>query len=253
MTDAWNPELNERFKQERAQPAQDLIALVQARPGMRVVDLGCGTGEVTAELHAHLHAASTVGIDWSRAMLEQAKPRAAKGLRFADDDIASFAPDEPLDLVYSNAALQWVENHPALLARIHGWLAEGGQIAIQVPCADRHPTHTVAGELGEKYGTGSLYHGGRRVLSAEAYAEQLFKLGLREQRVFTRIYGHLLPDIDALVTFFSSTLLNPYKAALGDERFEAFLHDYRAGLVRHMGESKPLFFPMARTLMWARL
>ncbi|MBK8208455.1 MAG: methyltransferase domain-containing protein [Planctomycetes bacterium] len=253
MTDAWNPALYERFKHERAQPARDLIALVQPRPGMHVVDLGCGTGEITAELHAHLGAASTVGIDRSTAMLAQARPREAPGLTFAETDIAGFAPEAGIDLVYSNAALQWVEDHPAQLARVRRWLSPGGQVAIQVPCADDHPTHTVVFELAERYGTGSLYHGARRVLTPAAYAALLFKLGFKEQQVFTRVYGHVLPDLDALVTFFSSTLLNPYKAALGDERFGEFLQDYRDELAKHLGEPKPLFFPMARTLMWGRI
>lgn len=253
MPDAWDPQLYERFKQERAQPARDLMAMIQPRPGMRVLDLGCGTGEITAALHHTLSAASTLGIDRSTAMLAQATPRQAKGLAFADADIAAFTPDGPLDVVYSNAALQWVDDHSGLLARFKGWLVPGGQIAIQVPCADQHPTHTVALELGERYGTGSLYHGASRVLSAEGYAELLFRLGFAQQQVFTRVYGHVLPNLDALVTFFSSTLLNPYKAALGEHRFAEFLRDYRAGLASQLGEPEPLFFPMARTLIWARI
>lgn len=253
MADAWDPQLYERFKHERAQPARDLIAMIQPRPGMRVLDLGCGTGEITAELHHALGAASTLGIDRSTAMLAQAKPRQAPGLSFAEADIAAFTPEGPLNVVYSNAALQWVDDHAGLLARFKAWLAPGGQIAIQVPCADQHPTHTVAFELGERYGTGSLYHGGSRVLSAEGYAELLFKLGFAEQQVMTKVYGHVLPDLDALVTFFSSTLLNPYKAALGESRYAEFQRDYRAGLARQLGEPEPLFFPMARTLIWGRI
>ncbi|MCC7508634.1 MAG: methyltransferase domain-containing protein [Planctomycetes bacterium] len=253
MTDAWNPALYERFKHERAQPARDLIGLVQPRPGMRVVDLGCGTGEITAELHAHLGAASTIGLDRSTAMLAQARPREVPGLNFVEGDISRFVPESGVDLVYSNAALQWVEDHPAQLARVRQWLAPGGQVAIQVPCADDHPTHTVVHELAERYGTGCLYHGASRVKTPAEYAALLFDLGFRQQQVFTRVYGHLLPDLDALVTFFSSTLLNPYKAALGDERFIAFRQDYRDALAKHLGEPKPLFFPMARTLMWGRL
>lgn len=250
--DGWNPELYDRFKQERALPARDLMALVKPRPSMRVVDLGCGTGEITRELHDHLGASSTVGVDRSAAMLAQAKPREGSGLHFVEGDIGSFTPDGPIDLVFSNAALQWADDHPALLARFAGWLGEGGQLAIQVPCADWHATHTVATRLAEKYGTGTLYNGQRRVLSAGGYAELLFALGFREQQVLTRVYGHVLESIDELVTFFSATLLNPYKSALGKERFKQFREDYRAGLAAEIGEPKPVFFPMTRTLIWAQ-
>lgn len=252
MPDGWNPELYDRFKRERIKPARDLIALVKPRPAMRVVDLGCGTGEITRELHQHLYASSSIGVERSQAMLAQAKPRESTTLRFVEADIEDFAPETSFDLVFSNAALQWVDNHPALLARIAGWLGEDGQLAIQVPCADWHSTHTVAARLAEEYGTGLLYNGERRVLSAAGYAELLFQLGFREQQVFTRVYGHVLDSLDELVSFFSATLLNPYKSALGEERYAEFQQDYRAALAAELGETSPVFFPMTRTLIWAQ-
>jgi trans-aconitate 2-methyltransferase len=252
MLDGWSPELYERFKLERTLPARDLIALVKPKPSMRVVDLGCGTGEITRELHEHLDASTTTGVDRSQAMLAQARARETERLRFVQVDITEYQPQTPVDLVFSNAALQWADDHPALLARFAGWLGEGGQLAIQVPCADWHPTHTVAARLAEEFGTGLLYNGQRRVLSAAGYSELLFKLGFQEQQVFTRVYGHVLDSIDELVTFFSATLLNPYKAALGEERFQQFIRDYRAGLAAELGQPKPVFFPMTRTLIWAQ-
>jgi trans-aconitate 2-methyltransferase len=251
-SDSWDPQLYERFRRERIQPARDLIAMVRPQPEMRVIDLGCGTGEVTRELHEHVRASRTLGIDRSPTMLAQAKPRETTGLRFIEADIASYAPDQPVDLVYSNAALGWVNDHPRLFARFRSWLAPGGQLAIQVPCADWHPTHTVAARLAEQYGTGQLYQGRRRVLEPAAYAELLFSLGFVEQDVLMRVYGHVLDSVDELVAFFSGTLLNPYRATLGEKRFADFLSDYRAGLIHEMGDSKPVFFPMTRILIWGR-
>jgi trans-aconitate 2-methyltransferase len=250
--DGWNPELYERFKLERVQPARDLIAMIRPGPGMRVLDLGCGTGEITRELHDNLGASSTVGVDYSRNMLAQAAARATTGLEFLEADIGTYEPDGPVDLVYSNAALQWLDDHPVLIHRITGWLREGGQMAIQVPCADWHPTHTVAAKVAEAFGTGLLYHGAQRVLSPGAYAELLFNLGYRKQQVLARVYGHVLESVDELVTFFSATLLNPYRTALGEERFGGFLEEYRAGLVRELGDKRPMYFPMTRTLIWAQ-
>ena len=253
MTDTWNPALYDRFKEQRTRPALDLIALVQYRPLMRVVDLGCGTGEITARLHDELDAGETIGIDRSAAMLAQAAPRATSKLRFESADIAGYTPPGPVDLLFSNAALQWVDDHPALLARFRQWLAPHGQVAIQVPCADRHPSHAVMHKLAEKYGTGMLYQGHSRVLSAEAYAQLLFDLGFRKQQVVTRVYGHVLADVDEMVAFFDSTLLNPWKAALGEAGYSAFRAEYRDALVRELGDHKPMFFPMARTLLWGQL
>src|SRR5205085_8107123 len=109
-------------------------ALVEARPGMRVADLGCGTGDLTAELHRKLQARETLGIDSSPAML--AKAPQGPGLRFEQQDIAAFQPSQKLDLIFSNAALHWVTDHPALLRRLTSALAPGGQIAVQLPMTD---------------------------------------------------------------------------------------------------------------------
>src|SRR4051794_28943807 len=107
MSDTWNPEQYAQFARERAQPFEDLIALVQPRPKMRVIDLGCGSGELTQRLHKHLGAARTLGIDNSPNMLEKARAHAIEDLEFRAGDIAQFEPGEKFDLVFSNAALQW--------------------------------------------------------------------------------------------------------------------------------------------------
>src|SRR5438445_352217 len=78
----WNPDQYERFREERSQPFFDLLDLCEPRPAMRVIDLGCGTGELTAKLHSRLAAAETVGIDSSAAMLEKSRAHNTKGLRF---------------------------------------------------------------------------------------------------------------------------------------------------------------------------
>src|SRR5579871_4158056 len=143
MADAWNPVQYERFKKERAQPFHDLLAGVRPAPGGRAVDLGCGTGELTRALHARLQAAETVGIDNSAAMLEKAKAHAGGGLRFETGDIARFEGKD-LAVVFSNAALHWVPDHPAYWSRIGSWLAPGGQLAVQMPSNEDHPSHACA-------------------------------------------------------------------------------------------------------------
>src|SRR5581483_9549779 len=104
MSDNWNPAQYERFRDERSQPFFDLLALVEARPQMRVVDLGCGTGEWTRALHQRLSATETLGLDSSAAMLAKTQQFADDGLRFEQGDIAEFAAAGEYDLVFSNAA-----------------------------------------------------------------------------------------------------------------------------------------------------
>jgi trans-aconitate 2-methyltransferase len=111
--DPWSPGQYERFKAERERPFLDLLALVPRRPGMRAVDLGCGTGEPTRRLHETLGCRETVGVDASPAMLARAAGVAGgvAGLRFTQGAIESF--DEPgWDLLLSNAAIHWVDHIP---------------------------------------------------------------------------------------------------------------------------------------------
>ena len=135
-TDPWNPDQYEKFKAQRAQPFHDLVALVDCSRVRTALDLGCGTGELTATLHRKLAAGRTLGVDTSPAMLARAAAFAGDGLAFEQADIASYASGQTFDLVLSNAALHWVPDHEVLLPRLLGWVAPGGQVAA-VDCASR--------------------------------------------------------------------------------------------------------------------
>src|SRR5512143_2258714 len=102
MPDTWNPTQYNRFQHERRQPGLDLIALLRPRPQARVVDLGCGTGELTRLLHDRLGARETVGLDSSASMLAKSAAHATAGLRFASGDIADFAAEGTWDVIFSN-------------------------------------------------------------------------------------------------------------------------------------------------------
>src|SRR5256712_7717283 len=145
MADPWDPAQYERFRSEREQPFHDLLALVRPRPGMRAADLGCGSGALTLQLHRALQARETVGIDNSPSMLS--RPPQAPGLRFELREIEAFAPAEPFDLVFSNAALHWVPHHDELLRKLRAALGPSGQIAVQMPANDDHAWHETAREL----------------------------------------------------------------------------------------------------------
>src|SRR5688572_18782328 len=119
--DTWNPTQYERFAAERRQPFDELLGLVHPVPGGRVVDLGCGSGELTVDLHRHTGAASTLGVDSSPAMLEKAPD--APGVTFEVGDLTTWWAPTPVDVVLANASLQWVPEHEALLARLAAQLA----------------------------------------------------------------------------------------------------------------------------------
>src|SRR5262245_60835935 len=111
-SDTWNPAQYDKFQREREQPFFDLVDLVRPAPGMRVVDLGCGTGRLTQIVHEQLRARETVGIDRSARMLEERQTgELPAGLRFEVGTIESFPDDRgTFDLIVSNAAFHWVQD-----------------------------------------------------------------------------------------------------------------------------------------------
>lgn len=247
MSSHWSPEQYERFKSERKQPFLDLLSLVDKRPRMRVVDLGCGTGELTRELHEELGAEETLGIDSSETMLLKAGSFGGEMLRFEHGDIEAFVTDKPFDLVFSNAALHWVPDHEQLFARLTRFLAADGQIAVQMPDNDEHPSHVVAARVASRFGIGPRP---AFVLPVARYAELLHKLGYKQQHVRLQVYGHLLPSADDVVEWVRGALLTHYESLLDADRFAEFLAAYREELRAALGEERPYFYTYRRVLMW---
>jgi trans-aconitate 2-methyltransferase len=243
----WNSEQYERFKAERKQPFLDLAAMVERRPRMRVLDLGCGTGELTKELHESLTADETLGIDNSETMLLKSGHFEGEMLRFEKNDIEAFVTDRPYDLIFSNAALHWVPDHERLLARLTGFLTPDGQLAIQMPANDTHASHIVAANVAKEFG---IEPRADYVLPPERYAELLHRLGFKRQHVRMQIYGHLLPSSSDVVEWVRGALLTAYEAQLSPARYEEFLTRYRAELAKVIGDEQPFFYTYKRVLMW---
>src|ERR1700719_3490268 len=165
VRDTWNPNQYERFRAEREQPFHDLVALITKRPAARVVDLGCGTGVLTTELHRELQATETLGVDSSDAMLGRARTLETAGVRFTRGDIGDWQPEAPFDVVFSNAALQWVGDHPSLFARLSAMLTPRGELAVQVPANFDHVSHTLASDIAREAPFAEAMHGYTRTFS----------------------------------------------------------------------------------------
>ena len=253
--DTWDPEQYRRFGAERSAPFYDLLSLVSPVPGGgRVVDLGCGSGELTATLHRRLEAAETLGLDSSPAMLERATPEAGGGLRFELGDIAAF-DQGGWDVIFSNAALQWLDDHAELFGRLVGLLNPGGQLAVQMPANHDHPSHVVATELAGAEPFRTALDGYRRVSPVqppEWYAELLDRLGLADQHVRLQVYLHRLTARDEVVEWVKGTLLTDYQARMPPALFEEFLAAYRRRLLPLLEDARPYRYPFKRLLLWGR-
>jgi trans-aconitate 2-methyltransferase len=243
----WSPDQYKRFKAERRQPFLDLLALVERHAKVHVLDLGCGTGELTRELHETLGAEETLGIDNSETMLLEAASVGSEMLRFEKSSVEEFITERPYDLIFSNAALHWVEGHEQLLTRLTHFLTSRGQLAIQMPANDSHPSHVVAAEVAREFG---IEPRPDHVLPPERYAELLHRLGYKQQHVRMQVYGHLLPSSTDVVEWVRGALLTSYEAQLPSARYEEFLAAYRAALAKAIPEERPFFYTYKRVLMW---
>ena len=260
--DAWDPVQYARFQNERTQPFHDLLAMVEPRPGMRAIDLGCGTGELTRHLHETLGCAETVGLDNSPAMLARAAAFEGNGVRFVPGDFGDVrdghvAPGVagPFDLVFSNAALHWHGDHHDLIPRVASLLAPGGQLVVQVPMNGDHASHVVAASVAREAPFASALDGHVRTfgtLAPEAYAELLWGLGVAEPRVLARIYGHVMATSADVVEWVKGSLLTDYQARLSPELFGAFVERYREALRAVLGDRAPYFYAFKRVLFQAR-
>jgi trans-aconitate 2-methyltransferase len=265
-SDQWDPDQYHRFRAERSRPFFDLVSLIERDRtpllGPSVVDLGCGTGELTAEAHRMLDARVTVGIDSSAAMLEQAVVHASPRLTFEAGDLAAYPGDgvSPVDIVISNAAMQWVPDHETVLARWADALTEHGQLAVQVPGNVDHASHVVAAAVAAEPAFEEAFapSGGppldavHHVLAPERYAEVLDELGFAAQQVRLQVYGHHLASTSEVVEWVKGTSLTRFQRVLEPADFDRFLVAYRTRLIETLGDHEPYFYAFKRILLWAR-
>lgn len=137
---AWDPQQYAVFADHRLRPALDLLARVPPLGAETVVDLGCGSGAVTAHLARRWPEARLIGVDSSVEMLAAARD-AVPDAEFVRAEIDDWKPEDPVDVIYSNAALHWLPDHAALFPRLLGFLKPGGVLAVQMPRNFGRPSH----------------------------------------------------------------------------------------------------------------
>ncbi len=258
--DFWNPNQYEKFKKERAQPFWDLAALVDWTGVHSFADLGCGTGELTTELAIEKKITIAYGIDNSPSMLKKTES-VISPVQFKNCDIekfsleGKFATDEQkLDLIFSNAALQWVPEHVTLLSNLHHWLRPDGQIAIQMPANFNQPSHSLAELIARDLfpDRGENFIRKIPVLQPEDYSRLLFELGFHNQIVRQQIYPHLLEKSSDVIEWVRGTLLTHYEKVLSPADFQSFLTRYSERLLQELGDETPYLYTFRRTFIWGQ-
>ena len=250
---AWDPHLYLRFDAHRFRPALDLLDRIDGEP-KAIVDLGCGTGAITAALQSRWPQASVIGVDNSLEMLTVARSE-HPGLVFEDGDIEDWEPARAPDLIYSNAALQWLDRHDALFPALLRRVAPGGILAVQMPRNHEQAAYRLVEEICRTSHWTGRFEGALRmrpVGEPEAYYE-ILAAHASSLDIWETEYLHALTGPNPVATWLSGSFVRPVLAALGDEADE-----FRAEWSRAVAAAYPpratgvTLFPFRRLFIVAR-
>lgn len=228
----WDPVQYNRYADERSRPYHELLARVGAERPTRVVDLGCGDGTLTVTLAERWPEASVLGVDSSESMLAAAAPHAAPRVAFRLGAIEDWRPDGPVDVLVSNAALQWVPDHLAQLPRLVAALAPGGWLAVQVPGNWDAPTHTLLTDLRRSPRWRDRLDGTERgpgMPDPADYVRTLADLGCSVD-AWETTYAHVLTGADPVLDWVRGSALRPTLAQLSPPEAAEFEAAYGAQL-----------------------
>lgn len=227
----WDDGQYLKFGEERTRAARELLARVPLERPRFVIDLGSGPGNSTELLCARFPAARVLGVDNSKEMLARAR-RELPELEFVEADLARYEPPAGVELLFANAVLQWLPDHPTLLAAWFARLAPGGALALQVPNNFEEPSHRLMRELPGPWSERTARVRNRaRILSPAAYYDLLAPRA-RSVDLWATTYEHVLPDASAIVEWVKGTGLRPFLEVLNEDERAAYLSAYTEAIDR---------------------
>jgi trans-aconitate 2-methyltransferase len=233
----WDPAQYGIFADHRLRPAMELLERVPLSDPRLIYDLGCGTGEITGIMANRWPGARVIGVDNSPQMLAKAAA-VSDEIAWIEADVASWQPDGAPDLIYSNATLQWLDDHDALIPRLFGLLAPGGCLAVQMPMSWDLPSHRLMRETlahggpgGAPIGPATLREALDHVWVADAaHYFDLLSPNTRSLDIWETEYLQVLEGENPVLDWVSGTGLRPVLNGLADADRAVFLASYAATL-----------------------
>lgn len=254
----WDPEKYNQFKQIRFRPFFDLMTMMQEDGLHYAVDLGCGTGEQTKILSERFPAAQFIGVDASAQMLLGSEDKQGSRLQFQQDTIESYlehqAP-QTMDLVFSNAALQWCDDHEVLFPKVLGLLRKGGQLAVQMPVQPKNIIFQLLLNLVQEPPFKEALRGWKRespVLPVDQYTTLMFEAGLVDLQIMQKVYPVIAETVDVLYDFTAATTLVPYMDRLAPDMQEQLKQAFKDRISKHFGKF-PAIYAFKRLLLYGRI
>lgn len=253
----WDPQKYNQFKNIRHQPFFDLMNMIDENGLAHGVDIGCGTGEQTNILAERFEHTQFLGIDASPEMLEKSiewkKERLKFKVRTIEDFVNETAP-ESWDLIFSNAALQWSDNHHELFPRLIRLLSPRGQFAVQMPVQNENLLNRILHEMVQEKPFVDLLKGWKRgspLLSIDEYAQIMFEGGLSNIQVVQKVYPIIADNAGVLFDFIAGSALIPYMERLSDEEQQLFTKEYQSRIQKAF-KKFPAIYAFKRLLLYGR-
>lgn len=251
---AWDPKTYLDFEDERTRPAVELLSRIGHKAPAHVIDLGCGPGNSTALLARRWPKARLEGLDSSESMLDQAR-RSGIRATWHSGDIPSWSPTRKYDVIFANAALHWLEDQDALLARLMSHLAPEGVLAFQVPVNFNEPSHRLMRDVAaEGPWAGKLANVRNIVLGSDRGYYELLEPLSSGLDIWQTSYLQVLAGEDAVYRWVSGTGLRPFVSALEGAERDAYIAEYKRRLNQAypMRQSGKVLFPFQRLFVVAR-
>jgi trans-aconitate 2-methyltransferase len=251
----WNPDIYNQFKNIRYQPFFDLMNLISSENLKKAIDVGCGTGEQTHILSEKFEHAEFLGIDSSVEMLAEAVQFQNERLRFLKIPVEDLIrTDEKYDLIFSNAALQWSDDHQVLFPELLSLLSEKGQFAVQMPVQSENILNKILFQLASEEPFRTQLGSWNRVspvLSIDEYAQILFDAGLKDLNISVKVYPIIADDYEKLYQFISGSALIPYVEKLDEVDKEKFITEYK-NRISEQFNNFPAIYAFKRLLLYGR-
>lgn len=251
---SWDPTTYLGFADHRTRPAAELLARIDMTSPARVADLGCGPGNSTALLAARWPEAAVHGVDSSPEMIERASGAGLKAA-FSVGDIAGWSAEAPYDVIFSNAALHWLDGHDALLPRLMSQLSKGGVLAVQMPANFLAPSHILLEEAVRETGSKDLIARLRgNPVSPMAEYHRILAPHAATLDIWETTYLQVLTGNDAVLQWTSGTALVPFVSELAGQQRDDFVDAYRGKLAAAYPQRADgtTLFPFTRLFMVAR-
>jgi len=258
--DGWDAILWQNRLQYRRPLFDSVKALIKWKPNMTILDLGCGTGDFTCEVHRQAGVVTTLGVDNSMNMLAVARSHQMAGLSFECHSIDQFEPAQKFDLIMSVNALQWVPDHHKLFGRFYEWLNGDGQLVFQLPLNQTNPFFEIYAELirTPPYSTFLQRVNGnaRGVLPTKQYELLLEEIGFTQHSVQFQVHDLYLDSWTEVLDFVHATQFVHARTILPAALYKTFEEEYDRRFWNYINDNNELtrqpFFAAKRINIWAQ-